>query len=93
MNFKSTWETWVNYRKAEKKKPLTPTTINLQLKKLEKFPVVKAIEMLNYAMEKGWEGFFEIKENGITKPEIIVNHANTKLSGIANSKLELYDNA
>ncbi|MGA2258472.1 MAG: helix-turn-helix domain-containing protein [Thermoguttaceae bacterium] len=61
--FTSKWEEWKAYRK-EKKSPLTTTTIVKQLAKLASWGQDKAIASLDEAMEKGWAGFFEPKQNG-----------------------------
>jgi len=48
----------VTYRK-EKKKKLTPSTIKLQLKKLESIGEVRAIEMISNSILKSYEGLYE----------------------------------
>jgi hypothetical protein len=62
--FHTTYEQWTKYRK-EKKKELTETTIQMQLKRLAKAGVKRAIELLERSMANGWIGFdFDGKENG-----------------------------
>ena len=46
------------------KKPLKPTTIKRQLAKLEAMGVDTAIVAISTALECGWIGVFEPKENG-----------------------------
>lgn len=57
---KNAWENWIKYNK-EKKKKMPPTTIQFQLKKLEKFKN-DHIEMINQSIEKGWSGLFPVKK-------------------------------
>lgn len=52
------WDEWVAYRK-EMRKPLTPTTIKRQVKKLKAMGDAKAILAIETAMDNGWQGFFE----------------------------------
>lgn len=56
--FLTTWLSWKQHRK-EKKKPLTPTTTDRQLKKLASLGEQAAIRWMDYAMEQGWQGLFE----------------------------------
>jgi hypothetical protein len=63
--FREAWNSWVIYRK-EKKKKLTPSTIKMQLKKLEGIGEVRAIKMIAYSIENGWEGLFEENVSNVT---------------------------
>lgn len=63
--FREAWNSWVIYRK-EKKKKLTPSTIKLQLKKLEGIGEIRAIRMIAYSIENGWEGLFEENVSSVT---------------------------
>lgn len=63
--FREAWNSWVTYRK-EKKKKLTPSTIKMQLKKLEGIGEVRAIKMIAYSIENGWEGLFEENVSNVT---------------------------
>jgi len=63
--FREAWNSWVTYRK-EKKKKLTPSTIKMQLKKLEGIGEVRAIKMIAYSIENGWEGLFEENVSSVT---------------------------
>ena len=67
--FKAAWSTWVAHR-VEIKKKLTPTSVRLQLKHLEKIGVVRAIASIEYTVAKGWEGLREEDggRNGAAKP-------------------------
>jgi hypothetical protein len=59
--FKSAWELWKKFR-GEIKKPLVPTTIDQQLKKLEAMGPEKAVEALKQSMAAGWQGIFEPRQ-------------------------------
>lgn len=56
--FKEAWELWQQHRK-EIRHSLTPSTIRLQLKKLEKMGASKAIASINQSVENGYQGLFE----------------------------------
>jgi biotin operon repressor len=56
--FVDAWKDWIQHRK-EKKKPLTPTSIKLQLQTLEDMGVDRAIAAIKISIEKGWTGIFE----------------------------------
>lgn len=58
--FVKTWEEFIEYRKAKKKK-LSPTGASKLLVKLSQFPVATAVAMLNQSMENDWQGVFELK--------------------------------
>ena len=58
--FINTFKEWINYRKEIKKK-LTESTINKQLKFLEKQPNPTAC--INQSIQNGWQGLFELKQN------------------------------
>ena len=60
--FKAVWERWKLHRK-EIKHALTPSTVELQLKKLSKWGETKAIAVIENAIEKGWQGFYELPPN------------------------------
>ena len=61
-NFIGTWKQWIIHR-SEIKKKLTQSTMDAQLKKLEKFGAVDASEMIMQSIENGWMGLFPVKEN------------------------------
>jgi hypothetical protein len=54
--FREVWKKWAKYRR-EKRKPLTDTTIAMQLTTLGQYGEQQAIELLNRAMTNGWIGF------------------------------------
>lgn len=56
--FIEAWEMWAQHRK-EIRHSLTPTTIVLQLRKLEKFGVDRAIKSIYNSIEGGYQGLFE----------------------------------
>lgn len=55
--FKEIWERWLAYRK-EKKKPLTPTTIKMQLETCAAHTEQACIDSINKSMTCGWMGLF-----------------------------------
>ena len=57
-DFVDAWNDWINHRK-EKKKPLTPTSIKIQLHKLEDMGVDRAIEAIDFSIANGYQGIFE----------------------------------
>lgn len=57
-DFIDAWGDWIQHRK-EKKKPLTPTSIKLQLQTLKEMGLERAIRAIDYSIEKGWTGIFE----------------------------------
>jgi hypothetical protein len=65
--FRGVWKEWTKHRK-EIKKPLTPTTIKSQLKKLSKYTDVVAAAMLEQSIEHGWQGIWELKEDARASP-------------------------
>jgi hypothetical protein len=57
--FESSWEDFKEHRK-QIKKPMTELAKNRMLKKLGKYSVSVAIEMLDRSIENGWQGVFEL---------------------------------
>lgn len=57
------WNDWISYN-LEKKRKLPPTTVKLQLKKLEKLGIANHREVINQSIEKKWTGFFPLPEQG-----------------------------
>jgi hypothetical protein len=55
--FHKVWEDWVTYRK-ERKKPLTPTTIKLQIEFLTNLNENDAIQSIISSIKHGWLGIF-----------------------------------
>jgi hypothetical protein len=62
--FMSAWIEWDEFRK-EKKKPLTDISIKQQLNFLAKQP--DPIECINQSIRNGWQGLFEVKNNGTNR--------------------------
>lgn len=56
--FRGAWRDWVQYRK-EIRKPLTKTTIQRQVRRLEKWGHDKAIAAIDNSITNGWQGLFE----------------------------------
>lgn len=61
-SFKLTWETVMKSKKWAKK-PLT--ALQASLKKLAKYPEHIAIQMMEETIAGDWQGFFELKANGL----------------------------
>jgi hypothetical protein len=55
--FGTAWDLWVAHRK-EKKKPLTATSVKMQIKELEKMGKCNAIAAIEHSIAKGWQGIF-----------------------------------
>lgn len=58
--FQTAWNEWQKYR-SEKKKKLTPTTVKMQLSKLNDMGEANAIMAINESITNGWIGLFEPK--------------------------------
>jgi hypothetical protein len=56
--FRAVWDEWKKHRK-EKRKPLTPTSVNRQLKELAGWGPDRAIAAIQHSITKGWTGIFE----------------------------------
>jgi hypothetical protein len=56
--FQAAWEEWQQHRK-EKKKPLTPTAREKQIKKLNEMGEARAIAAIEYSIRQGWQGIYE----------------------------------
>ena len=63
-SFKQVWREWEQHRR-EIKKPLKPTQVKKQLKRLSELGLSKAIEALNHTIDMGWQG--------IRTPDMVVN--------------------
>jgi len=66
--FKEAWDAWCKHR-TEIKKPLTPTSVRGQLKRLDELGLEAAIERIWYTIEKGWQGMREPDSNGQSKSQ------------------------
>jgi hypothetical protein len=67
--FRESWARWTQHRK-EIKKPLTPTTIKTQIKKLSSHSARVAAAMLEQSIENGWRGIFDLKEDAKDEPAL-----------------------
>jgi hypothetical protein len=66
--FLEAWADWVRHR-SEIRKPLKPTTIKKQLKKLAAMGVVRAVAAIEHSIANGYQGLFEPKTPpGVPKP-------------------------
>jgi hypothetical protein len=61
--FRKAWEDYLAYRKASRMKPLLPTSVAAQLKKLSEWGNDAALESLNQTISNGWQGLFPPKSN------------------------------
>lgn len=55
VEFSDAWNAWKKYRR-ELRKPLTPSTIKTQLQRLSGYSESQAVETLQKAIERGWQG-------------------------------------
>lgn len=62
--FIEAWIKWDNFRRTEKKAPLTPTSVKQQLKKMEKYGVEVSIKTIESSIDNGYQGLFFDKFNG-----------------------------
>jgi hypothetical protein len=60
-SFRDLWATFVQHR-SEKRAPLTLTAARMQLARLEKMGVDRAMAALQHSIENGWTGVFEPKD-------------------------------
>lgn len=63
VDFSTVWGEWMQYR-TESKKKLTISTAKKQLALLGARPEKIAIAMINQSIQNGWQGIFEIKQDG-----------------------------
>ena len=63
-DFIAKWGEWIEWRKDEHKKRVTPRAAKLQLTKLAKFPVAAAIASIEESIGNDWTGLFPEKLNG-----------------------------
>lgn len=57
--FEALWETWLTYRREEKRKPVTQISGNLALKALAGFGLERACAAIEYTIAMGWQGIRE----------------------------------
>jgi hypothetical protein len=65
--FREVWSEWIQHRK-EIKKPLTATSVKMQLKEFSEIGEQRAIAAIHHSIKKGWRGIFEPSSNG-TRPQ------------------------
>lgn len=63
--FTQTWERWIKYRHDEKRKPLTESMMDEQLKFLSKQP--NPVSCIEQSIRNGWQGIFEDKQHAGTQ--------------------------
>jgi len=56
--FRTAWNSWVDYRKEIKKK-LTHSTVEKIFKEMQKWGEAKAIISIDLSIQNGWQGLFE----------------------------------
>jgi len=81
--FREAWGRWTTYRR-EIGKTLKPSTIQAQVRKLEKFGHDVAVAAIDASIEQGWIGLFERSGNdsNTTNPARLVSKPG-KYAGIA----------
>ncbi len=62
--FMEAWALFVQHR-IEIRDSLTPTAARMQLKKLEKIGVERAVIAIEHSVSNGWKGIFEPKNEGV----------------------------
>jgi hypothetical protein len=66
-SFRKVWGEWQQHR-SEIRKPLKPTQIKKQLKRLDELGLKRAIEALNHTIDMGWQGIREPEPEDPRKP-------------------------
>jgi len=80
------WTQWQQYRK-ERKKPLTPTTIGQQLKKLATLGEKTAIEWIECAIEKQWQGLYPPPQQKTNDPRPLIEQTTYQKNGFTQRPL------
>jgi hypothetical protein len=66
--FAEAWGEWVEHNRA-KRKPLPPTTIKFQLRRLAKWGESRSMDAIEYSIRQNYQGIFEETIKGsTTKP-------------------------
>jgi hypothetical protein len=81
--FRVWWSKWLEHLGQKKKKP-TQNAIEMQLGKLSKAGVVTAIAMLQQAIEKNWQGLYEVK----TPPVAVQPNGEDRIAYLSNKSLK-----
>lgn len=81
-NFQTSWEEWKRFRK-EIKAPLTPTSINRQIKFLSNYNEEIAISIIERSIINGWRGLFppngdHSKQTNKLRPGSGLSHSRTE---------------
>jgi len=61
--FENAWDEWLEYRKKGKRKPVSIYGMKKQFKEFSKYTEQEAIEMIDNAIAKDWQGIFPLKNN------------------------------
>ena len=61
--FRDAWKEWAQHRR-EIGKPLKPTMVGKQMRKLKQMGCNRAIAAIEHSVTNGWTGIYEDKENG-----------------------------
>ena len=61
--FLAAWKDWEQHR-LEIKKKLTPMAVTKQYNEMVGWGVEKSVQLINNAIAKGWQGIFDVRENG-----------------------------
>lgn len=74
--FEASWFEWIEYRE-KKKKPISELAMRKQFKQFKGMTEAEAIEMIDHAIAKDWQGLWEVKkQNGhAPKPSQPVQYA------------------
>lgn len=70
--FAEAYERWVNYR-IERKKPLTKSSVEMQLVACSSNTEDRCVESINKSIERGWLGLFfdaDVKSMRVTRPPL-----------------------
>ena len=62
-NFTSTWEEFLQFRKEDKKAPVSKIAAQRFVSTLKIHPISTAIKMIDRSIENGYRGIFEINQN------------------------------
>ena len=57
--FLELWELWLQYRREELRRPVTPISAKMSLKALSKMGLERAIAAIEHTIANGWQGIRE----------------------------------
>lgn len=69
--FRTSWGTWLTYRKQIKKPYRSEMSEQAALKNLSKYSEEDAILMIENSIANGWQGLFDVKGNGRKTTEVV----------------------